>query len=274
MDMQSTEPRDVPGARLASTTVGDPAFPHVVLVHGFTQSESSWRWIVDQLSSSHLVTTVDLPGHGHSSEIEAEDLDEVAKLLRDTTDRATYVGYSLGGRVCLTLATRCPELVDALVLVSASAGIKDPAEREARRRADDALADRLDPPDPEVAPLEVIDFLRDWLLQPIFVHLDATVADLSSRLSNTRQGLARSLRTAGAGRMRPLHDELSRLDMPVLCVAGSLDERFCGEAEDLVRRIGANASLEIVEGSGHAVHFEHREEFVRHLRAFLDAVTR
>ncbi len=47
--------------------------------------------------------------------------------------RATYVGYSMGGRLCLHLAVARPELVERLVLVSATAGIDDRGERAARR---------------------------------------------------------------------------------------------------------------------------------------------
>ena len=273
MDMQSTDLAVSHVERLASTTIGDPALPHVVLVHGFTQNSISWRWVASQLESSFLVTSVDLPGHGDSSEVRAADLDHASELLANTTEHATYVGYSLGGRVCLNLAVKHPELVDALVLVSTSPGIESYEEREQRRRSDDALADRLDPPDPSVTPIKLVDFLHDWVSQSLFAHLDATVSDLNSRLTNTPEGLAHSLRTVGAGRMQPLYQELSKLEMPVLYLAGIVDTKYTRLAERAAELTGENATLVIVEDSGHAVHFEHHEKFYELLRAFLDPVT-
>ena len=64
-----------------------------------------------------------------------DDLDFVATARRGWATRAaraTYVGYSQGGRLCLQLALDRPDLVDELVLVSASPGIADDAERAAR----------------------------------------------------------------------------------------------------------------------------------------------
>lgn len=269
MSMQSTDQVDAPVKRLSSNTIGDPARAHVVLVHGFTQTAESWRWVARQLASSFLVTTVDLPGHGGSSEVRVGSIEQTADLLASTADRAIYIGYSLGGRVCLELAVRQPRLVDALVLVSTSPGIKDDAERELRRQSDDALAERLDPSDPDAPRVEMIDFLHDWLSQPLFARLDAAAADLGARLVNTPEGLAHSLRTAGVGHMAPLHNELQALEMPILAIAGSLDTKYRDIAQEMVQQIGSNATLEIVEGSGHAVHFEHHEAFYDALRSFL-----
>ena len=54
-----------------------------------------------------------------------------------------------------------PTLVDGLVLVGATAGIDDAAERAARRAADEALADRLERDGVDA-------FLDEWLASPLF----------------------------------------------------------------------------------------------------------
>ncbi len=56
--------------------------------------------------------------------------------IGDLGERGVYVGYSMGGRLALRLALERPELVRALVLVSATAGIADRsrARRPRRRR--------------------------------------------------------------------------------------------------------------------------------------------
>ncbi|HVN52016.1 MAG TPA: hypothetical protein VMT43_11310, partial [Acidimicrobiales bacterium] len=82
-------------------------------------------------------------------------------------------------------------------------------------------------------------------------------------------GLASSLRLAGTGMQEPLWDRLSSLAVPVLVIAGGLDERYCGLGERLVASIGAHADLAIVPGAGHTVHLEQPLTFLSVLRAWL-----
>ena len=127
----------------------------------------------------------------------------------------------MGARFCLHLALERPELVDSLVLVSGTAGIDDDDERTARRRADDDLAEQLDPADParsEAVP--VATFVRRWMANPMFAGVGPEAGGLVERLTNTGPGLASSLRLAGTGTQEPLWSELHRLDMPVLVVTG------------------------------------------------------
>ena len=114
------EPADAEGAPppLHQVHAGESG-PRVVLVHGFTQTHVAWMPVVAELVRDHQVVAVDLPGHGGSSEI-AADLPLAARLLGEAGGHATYVGYSLGGRVALRLALDHPDLVDGLVLLGAT----------------------------------------------------------------------------------------------------------------------------------------------------------
>lgn len=252
---------------LASVTTG--AGPRVVLVHGFTQSKASWNSIAHQLGSSYEVVAIDLPDHAESSEVHAASLEDAAALLGRTCGNAVYVGYSLGGRVCLTLALESPALVDALVLVGATPGLKDEDARAARRAADGVLADRLDPRGTTGERLELDAFLDEWLSGPLFAHLSEAQADRSSRRSNSPAGLARSLRTTGTGTQRPSYERLAELSMPVLLVAGANDVRFSSIAEEMASLIGGNASTAFIDGAGHAAPFESPEQFCAVIRSFL-----
>src|SRR3989304_3265234 len=57
-------------------------------------------------------------------------------------EQTVLLGYSMGGRLALHLALAAPEPTPALFLESASPGIDDPTEREARRAPGAALAGR------------------------------------------------------------------------------------------------------------------------------------
>lgn len=235
--------------------------PSIVLVHGFTQTRRAWLPVANLLSGLNHFTLVDAPGHGDSSGVQA-DLGEGAALLGATGGRATYAGYSMGGRLCLHLALAQPELVERLVLVSASPGIEDPGQRAARRASDEVLAQRIEAEG-------VAAFVDWWLAQPLFATLPATAAGREERLANTAQGLAGSLRLAGAGSQEPLWDRLSELTMPALVVAGDLDATYVDIGRRMAARIGDNAELVLIPGAGHACHLERLDAFCVVLADFL-----
>ncbi|MDQ2724825.1 MAG: alpha/beta fold hydrolase, partial [Actinomycetota bacterium] len=190
------------------------------------------------------------------------DLGTGAEMIGAAGGRAAYVGYSMGGRFALHLALAQPDLVTHLVLVSTTAGLDDPAQRADRRRTDGVLAHRIERDGVEA-------FLRWWLSRPLFATLAVEAAALDSRLDNTATGLASSLRRAGTGTQEPLWDRLGELSMPVLVMAGELDEAYLACAYRLVEGIGANATLLAVPGAGHTVHLEAPQAFAAALEAFL-----
>jgi 2-succinyl-6-hydroxy-2,4-cyclohexadiene-1-carboxylate synthase len=250
-------PDPPPLHRLAEGGPGEP----VVLAHGFTQTLESWDPIAARLAARHRVVRVDLPGHGGSAAVRA-GFAEAAALLGETGGAGVYVGYSLGGRLCLRLALDRPDLVRALVLIGASPGIAEPSERAARRAFDEALAVRL-----ERDGLEA--FLERWLAQPLFATLPPERAGLKARLANTPAGLAASLRLHGTGTQEPLWERLGSLRPPALLVAGALDGKFAGLATRMAAAIGPGARVAPVPGAGHAAHLERPDEVARLIEAFL-----
>lgn len=233
------------------------------MVHGFTQSGRAWGKAGDILAGRFELHAVDAPGHGRSAEVRA-GLADGADLMVEAVGRpASWLGYSMGGRYALHAALRHPEAVQRLVVISATAGIDDPAAREERRRSDSALAAR--------AVAEGLEpFVRWWVAQPLFASLPAGASALEGRLGGTAEGLASSLRLAGTGTQEPLWSALESLDMPVLVLAGTLDRKYCELASRLASGIGANASLRLVEGAGHACHLEKPEEVAEMVTSWLD----
>ncbi len=232
-----------------------------MLVHGFTQTLRSWDRLALPLSDTFQVVRVDLPGHGGSGAIEMS-FEETAAAIGEAGGRATYVGYSLGGRLCLRLAVDRPDLVQSLVLVGASPGLADDTERAERRAADEALAT-------DIERLGTTAFLDRWLAQPLFASLEPQPEDLAARRANTSGGLATALRRLGTGVQEPLWDRLRRLAMPVLAVAGKEDTRYARIAEEMADAIGVNAQVVALTGAGHAAHLERPISFSHLLNAFL-----
>jgi len=222
-----------------------------VLLHGFTQTGRSWAPVVARLGERYRCFAPDLPGHGDAAHRRPASFDAVAAYLAALrTDRFTLCGYSMGGRLALAVALRIPERIERLVLIGASPGIADAAEREARERADAALADRI-----EAIGLEA--FADEWGRQPLLATQPRGVAQAAreDRLRSTAAGLATALRGLGTGTMEPLWDRLGELAMPVELIAGEHDAKFRVIAERMAERI-TGARREVVAGAGHAAHLE------------------
>jgi 2-succinyl-6-hydroxy-2,4-cyclohexadiene-1-carboxylate synthase len=245
-----------------------------VILHGFTGSARSMDGITLPLSREYETLVPDLPGHGGSIgrtgvggyEFEQCLRDLVAALEQAGHRRAHWIGYSMGARLALGCAVRYPRSVASLVLIGARAGILDEGEREARRRADESLARRIETQG-------VAAFVDEWMSLPMFAtqrRLGAAFLDdqRSARLANDAQELAASLRGLGPAAQPPLFAELARVTMPVLLVAGELDPAFTAASHDLARRLPAAEVCQIA-GAGHAVHLERPDEFLRVARAFL-----
>jgi 2-succinyl-6-hydroxy-2,4-cyclohexadiene-1-carboxylate synthase len=240
--------------------------PRLALLHGFTQTGRSWAPLLpaleDRIGDHGDVLTPDLPGHGTRSDVRA-DLWEAARLVGDECGRAAYVGYSMGGRVALHLGLERPDLVERLVLVSATGGIESAGERAARRRDDETLAQSLEN--------EGVDaFLARWLATPLFADLSPEAAGLDARRENTAAGLAAALRLMGTGTQEPLLRRLDELTMPVLVVAGEHDEKFAEQALHLGGWIGPTAQLALVPDAGHACHLESSSAFLDLVVPFLE----
>jgi 2-succinyl-6-hydroxy-2,4-cyclohexadiene-1-carboxylate synthase len=243
-------------------TEGGPGQP-LVLVHGFTQTQAAWEPVAARLRARWRLVRVDLPGHGGSAGVRV-GFEEAAALLGECGGRAAYVGYSLGGRLCLRLALDRPELVRALVLLGASPGIADPAARAERRAADEALAAGIERGG-------VAAFLDRWLAGPLFATLPQELAGRQDRLANTPEELAAALRLLGAGAQAPLWDRLAGLRCPTLLVAGTLDAKFAALAGEMAAAIGPAAHLQLVPDAGHAAHLERPAELAALLDGFLTA---
>ena len=223
----------------------------LVLLHGFTQTGRSWAPVVAAVGARYRCFAPDLPGHGDADGRRPASFGAVTAYLGALKpERFALCGYSMGGRLALAAALALPARVERLVLAGASPGLADPAERTARRAADEALATRIEADG-------VAAFVEAWSAQPLFAGQPRGIADFAraDRLRNTAAGLAAALRGMGTGTMEPVWDRLGELRMPVTLIAGERDEKFRAIAQRMASAI-PQATLVIAPGAGHAVHLE------------------
>jgi 2-succinyl-6-hydroxy-2,4-cyclohexadiene-1-carboxylate synthase len=223
----------------------------IVCLHGFTHTGASWDPVVASLGERYRALAPDIRGHGASSELEPVGLEAVLHdLARLAPERFTLVGYSMGGRIALHFALAAGARVQRLVLIGASPGLADAAERAARRAADERLAD-------EIERMSIEAFAERWAQTPVLAGQPPEVlaAVHADRLRNQPVGLARALRGLGTGALSPLWDRLGAVRMPVALVVGGRDGKFGAIAERMASALPAGEVI-VVPGAGHAVHLE------------------
>ena len=249
--------------------------PPVVMLHGFTGSRTTWLDLVRELQDSFCTFSFDLIGHGRSGsppEIEhylmVNAVDELVSAVRSIgIEKAVWLGYSLGGRTALQVWKRHPDVVSGLILEGTSSGIPTCEERDLRRESDEELAQLLieDGIEAFVSHWESMSL---WKSQEINLSESSRIALRAQRLAQREIGLANSLRGMGTGAQSWLGEELESIDVPVLLIAGSLDDKYSQIAREMDEQI-PNSRLELIADAGHAPHIEKPELVHKVIKDFL-----
>lgn len=236
----------------------------LIFLHGFTGSSKTWRNMIPYFADYKLVL-IDLIGHGEtdspadperfSMEFQLHDLEEIFERLglRDFA----LSGYSMGGRVALAYACTYPERLRALILESASPGLKEEQQRADRRDSDKLLAEGI-------LSGGIASFVDSWEKVPLFKTQEILPAAVKAavrteRLAQNPLGLANSLLGMGTGSQASYWEKISQLELPVLLVTGKLDAKFTAIAEKMVSLMPSAVHGEIA--AGHALHVEKPAEF-------------
>jgi 2-succinyl-6-hydroxy-2,4-cyclohexadiene-1-carboxylate synthase len=239
----------------------------LVLLHGFTGRAANWVSLFPRLEApGRWLIALDMLGHGRSDAPTdparyaiahcQTDILAILRTLGIRAGEAVLLGYSMGGRIALSIAFS--GFFCGLILESASPGLSDPAEREQRRQSDNQLGERIEREGVEA-------FINYWEQLPLFasqqnLSLETREALRAQRLNNRALGLANSLRGVGTGAQPALHERLHTLDLPVLLLAGERDVKFCQIAQQMARQL-PHAQLQIVRDAGHAIHLEQPDIF-------------
>ncbi len=245
------------------------------MLHGFTGSGDAWpRACVDALATRRRVLLVDLPGHGRSAPLTVQPerafgatVEALADVLdRTGSERADWIGYSMGARLALAAGVMLPDRVSALVLESGSPGLRAATERSRRRSEDEALASQIEQGGVQA-------FVHAWMDLPLFasqrrlpLHVQAT--ERERRLRNTVRGLVASLRGVGTGVQPSFWSDLQGIAAPTLLITGARDGKFSDIGREMAGGI-PGARHTAVPDAGHAVHLERPDEWSRLVTGFL-----
>ncbi|BAS34269.1 2-succinyl-6-hydroxy-2,4-cyclohexadiene-1-carboxylate synthase [Klebsiella pneumoniae] len=226
---------------------GQPGYPWLVFLHGFSGDRDEWREVGDAFPAWPRLY-LDLPGHGGSADIAVQDFAGVNILLQGTLDSYNIlcywlIGYSLGGRVAMNFACQPRAGLRGLIVEGGHPGLQDEEARLARRSNDRAWAERF-----RREPLAQV--FADWYQQPVFASLDAVqrASLVALRSRNNGATLAAMLQATSLAGQADLRAPLQARDFPFHYLCGERDAKFRAIAQALA------ADTHIIHHAGHNAH--------------------
>jgi esterase len=252
----------------------------VVFVHGMMAFAANWRKIATRLEDDYQCLIYDQRGHGRSFKPEtgyspehfAEDLNKITDELGWT--HFHLVGHSMGGRNVMVFAHRYPHKVRTLTIEDMGA---DKDEQSVTYYQN--MLDRVPTPFSSKEAVRAFfsqDFEKNFRSkEPLGVLSTFLQANLEERTNSEGQVEYdwRFSKTAIYEIVREGHSrdrwlEVASFKMPVLLIRGELSHVF--KAETYKKMLAVNPNIQGVEvpNTGHWVHYERHEEFVRLLRDF------
>ncbi len=252
-------------------TWGSKKKPHLILLHGFLGSNEEWQEIGEALSDQYYCIAPSLPGHGGSA---------LPKTIRDFESYAgccvvssffkpgrpvRLLGYSLGGRIALSLLAQYPQRFSHVLIESASAGLPTEPERLGRIHADTQWSVRF-----KNEPMHLV--LKDWYQQPVFNNLhhmkpSPVPSLIKTRMKNNPRQMAQVLKTCSLGQQPYYLAQLQTLKINMAYITGTQDVKFTKVGRHLEKQI-KNFTFFRARGCGHNVHLEDPEQFISSCRRF------
>lgn len=231
----------------AAVESGQPGYPWLVFLHGFSGDRDEWRTVGESFPAWPRLYLA-LPGHGGSADIAVDGFTGVSELLQATLNSYNIldywlIGYSLGGRVAMNFACQPRAGLRGLIVEGGHPGLQDEASRQARLINDSAWAERF-----RREPLAQV--FADWYQQPVFASLNAAqrASLVALRRRNNGATLAVMLEATSLARQADLRPSLQARDFPFHYLCGERDAKFRAIAQALA------ADTHIIHHAGHNAH--------------------
>lgn len=230
----------------------------MTLLHGFLGSPSDWEGFFPEFNPSApdwLPALASLPPDFHPLKALAQSLQD--SLPSD--EEGTLIGYSMGGRIALHWLTLAhSQRWKRAIIISASPGISEAHEKEARLANDQKWAERL-----RNEPWANV--MDAWQKLPVFEG-DSPQPRLDQE--PRREQWAKAIDLGSVGRQEDLTSLLPDIKIPVLWMAGSLDSKY----RALARRcseLNPSFEFELIEGAGHRIPWAQPDAFQAAVRGFI-----
>jgi 3-oxoadipate enol-lactonase len=244
--------------------------PNIVLIHGAGNNLNMWYHQIPVLSKNYRVITYDIRGFGdsegplnrYSMSILVEDLFQLMKTIN--ISEAIFLGFSMGARIALELATRHKQMVKALILANSGLGLVPPSQQslELRHSILELLQKEED--------VKAAELMSTYAFSPDFKERKPLEFEryLKFKLRNKPQGLARVMKGLDDSNEVP---DVNQLKCPILLIAGEADFYVGQEQSKKVQERLLGSKLVLLP-CGHTAAVELPSEFNCAVTKFLSSV--
>lgn len=239
----------------------------LVMIHGWGMHSDMWMQARDLLSQHFELHLVDLPGMGHSENIDVYHLHAVAeKVAKQMPMNAYVLGWSLGGLIASKVALITP--VKKLILVGSTPCF---VQRDDWSHG---------------MPRDVFESFFAGAVQDYQGTMNKLLALIAMGSENAR-ATSKILREALALRPLPnqqgllgaldilrtsdLRQALSDIDIPTLLIHGEHDKLAPVAAAQWMSQQLLQAELHVIEGAAHEPFISHPQDFTQQVTEFLKA---
>jgi 3-oxoadipate enol-lactonase len=238
---------------------------HVTLVHGVGSRLASWDGIVERLGDGYRILRYDTRGHGASEKppgpYAIDDYVGELNAVLDAAGMATtqLVGISFGGMIVQAFASRVPERVSKLVIMSAVAG------RTEEERA--AVVQRAEQLATGGATLTIDSSIERWFTPEFRANNPEIIEQhIANIMSNDPAGYAAAYRVfAESDQVENLH----KIRCPTLIVTGEYDANSNPGMAHRMQELIPEATVRILPNLRHDVLVEAPDTVAQVLREFL-----
>ncbi|MPV57477.1 alpha/beta hydrolase [Burkholderia sp. HI2761] len=237
--------------------------PTLLFLHYYGGSSRTWNGVIHGLGGRYRTVGMDHRGWGNSDAPEqgyaigdlANDVQDVVEALK--LERYVIVGHSMSGKVAQLLASRRPPGLEGLVLVAPSP--PSPMHFSSEQRAEMA---------------RVYDTRESigWALDNVLTAKKLTPELREQVIADSLRGAPQAKRAWPLGGMvEDITADVASIDVPVLVIAGELDQVDRPETlqNELLPRIPA-ARMMVLPGTGHLSPLEDPVAIATAIRQFIE----
>lgn len=236
--------------------------PDLVLLHGWGMSSTIWQPVLQPLVKKYRVTCIDLPGHGHSPEMEWPSEKIIELLLDVAPSRAYWMGWSLGGMLAVLVAANYPQRVSGLITVSTNPRFTQTDSWLNAMPEDQLLNFAQELEQDPAAVLKrfiALQFLGASVDKQTIRQLQHEVGSMPASIKALQQGfeLLRCL---------DLREAFAGIQLPMLALFGERDRLVPARVAMAIKKLNPSMQPHVFAQAGHA-------PFISHPTQFLDQVT-
>jgi len=249
---------------------GNPQHPALVLLHGWGMNSQVWQSLIEPLSQHYHLTLIDLPGLGASQAYPEPYTTEavIESLLENAPQKASWIGWSLGGQLALALAAQAPERVEKVVTLASNPCFVQ------RDGWTEAMSGETYQGFAEALEVNATKTLSRFIMLQVQGAEEArpSLKQLKAVLA-AQQEPATALAQSLALLQQDERLSLAQLPQPLLMLFGAEDQLVPATAADACKAIRPETEVRVYAGAGHVPFLSHPDVLLADLFDFLQAGT-